>query len=66
MLYYSNIILCGIACLIRLAELTTLFDTFEESVRYTSSVRQVAPPDQCRALWGQSFDYMCVQCINKQ
>ena len=34
----------GITCLIRLVESAGLFASFEESVCYTSSVRQVAPP----------------------
>ena len=31
-------------CLTRLFELATLFATFEEHLRWTSSVRQVVPP----------------------
>ena len=46
--YLSNaasFVFYGIACLMRLIEVTALFATFEENMCQTSSVRQVVPPD---------------------
>ena len=46
--YLSNtasLVFNGITCLIRLIQFATSITTFEESVCYTSSVRQVVPPE---------------------
>ena len=46
--YLSNtasFVFYGITCLIRLIELAALFNTFEENMCQTSSVRQVVPPE---------------------
>ena len=41
----ASFVIYGTACLIRLVELAAFFATFEESVCYTSGVRQAVPPE---------------------
>ena len=51
--YLSNaalFVFYGITCLTRLVDVATLFATFEETMRWTSSVRQAVPPDSRKGL----------------